>query len=184
MVQEFWKQRDIEVESRRREHEIKVDIVSKMDETINHQLSKALSIASPLKKIPTEEEQNTEVENIKNWYFLEAKGIESKLNIYFPETELGRRWDYYARILNEYIMALFLYLIESDKQKAVKSYSDHIIEYIISTGNKKYEEDGVIKRLTSNFNTGSEQASDLMGVFWVEAGNIQRDIMKTRINIF
>ena len=158
-----------------------------MDEIINQRLIKALSIASITKKIPTtREEQNIEVENFRNWYFLEAKSIQSKLNTYFPETGLGHKWDDYARTLNSYIMALSVYSIATDenKQKAVKSFLDNIIEYIKSTGNKNYEEGEVIERLTSNFNTGPEQMSDLIAVVWLEAGNIQRDIMKTRIKIF
>jgi len=166
--------------------DIKVELMLKIDETINRQISKSLSISlgSILKKtLPTQEEQNTEVENIKNWYFLEAKGIQSKLSTYFPETELGRRWDYYARTLNGYVSACYVYLVEEDKQNAVKPHLDRIIEYIKSTGNKKYEEDGLLGRITSNFNT-DEMVGDLTAVFWVEAENIQRDIMKTPIKIF
>jgi tRNA A37 N6-isopentenylltransferase MiaA len=72
-----------DLEDRRKELEIKVEIVSKMDETIRNRLDKALSLTSNTKERPTEDEQIAEVENVKKWYMLEAKSIESKLDTYF-----------------------------------------------------------------------------------------------------
>ena len=166
------------MENRRKELEIKVEIVSKMDETIMHQIDKALSLTSKKPKRPTEVEQNSEFEYIKNWYSLEAKRIESKLNTYFPETTLDNRWDTYARTLNQFIIALLVYLSESDPQNVAKPYSDKRIEYIKSTGNKKYEEDGLVETLASNFNTGTDLVSDVIAMFSEEGGNIKKDIMK------
>jgi hypothetical protein len=107
------KKRDNDLEDRRKELEIKVEIVSKMDETIRNRVDKALSLqalslTSKTKERPTEDEQIAEVENVKKWYMLEAKSIESKLDTYFPETNLDDRWDYYARTLKAYIMALLV----------------------------------------------------------------------------
>jgi hypothetical protein len=91
-VQEFWKQRDIAVENRRKEMEIKVEIVSKMDEVIMQQLGKASLLISQNKSLH-EEVYRIEFENVHSWYAFEAKSVESKLNTYFPETDLNHRWD-------------------------------------------------------------------------------------------
>lgn len=113
---------------------------------------------------------------------IEAKIIESKLNTYFPETSLDRRWDYYARTLNDYINVITL-LIESDPNE-VKPFTGRIIEYIKSTGNEKYEEDGLIEKITSKFNTESGLRGDVGAMFYAEAGNLKRDIMQAPIKIF
>jgi hypothetical protein len=189
LVQEFWKQRDIVMENRRKEHEIKVEIVSKMDEAIMQQIGKAsllitetLLLISKGKKSPTEDEKSTEFKNIHNWYTLEARRIQSKLNTYFPETDLNDRWDTYACTLIDFISALLVYVYESDQHKdeMMKPFLEKISKYIKSTGNKKYEEDGLVNNITSKFN--DELVPDVMAMFFVESDSIRRDIMKARIN--
>lgn len=185
MMQEFWRRRDIEVENRRKEHEIKVDIVSKMDETAMRQIRKALSLTSKQKqkKRLTKDEQDAEFENINNWYTLEAKGIQSKLNTYFPGTNLDDKWDTYARTLLDFIIALSVYFSESDPQNAVKPYARRICEYIKSTVNEKHGDD-LITIITSDFNAGTELVSEVIAMFLGRGEYIKRDIMEARIKIF
>jgi hypothetical protein len=168
-------------ENNKKKLDIKVDIVSKMDETITHQIGNAVLLVSQKKVSLGENAQNAHLENMHKWYTLEAKGIESKLGNYFPETNLKDRWNSYAHTLISFGNALFLYLFESDHhKKRVKPYLDDIIEYIKSTGNKAYRD--LAKDLTSNFN--NELVTDIIAMFYVEGDNMKRDIMKSPIKIF
>jgi transaldolase len=87
---------------------------------------------------------------------------------------------YYAHTLIDFIFALLVYFSESDAHKAVmmKPFLGRISEYVKSTGNEKYEEDGLIKRITSNFNEISpnfnkEMVPDVSAMFRVEGDNIK-----------
>jgi hypothetical protein len=183
-VQELWKRRDIELENRRREHEIKVDILLKMDETIMHQISKAQLLPSQKKiKSPTIDEQKALLEDINNWYTLEAKPIQSKLNTYFPETELGDNWDVYARTLLQFPIAVWTYLFESNPQDKVRPFTESIIGYVKSTYGEKLADD-LRKQITSGFNTDTELMSEVIAMFISRSEYIKRDIMNARVKIF
>jgi hypothetical protein len=184
-VQEFWKQGDIEVENRRREHEIKVDILLKIDETIMHQISKAQLLPSQKKiKSPTKDEQKALLEDINNWYTLEAKQIQSKLNTYFfPETKLGDDWDAYARTLLQFPIAVWTYLFESNPQEKVRHFTENIIGYVKSTYGDKVAND-LRKQITPDFNTGTELMSEVIAMFIGRNEYIKRDIMNARIKFF
>lgn len=53
-------------EDRRKEVDIKVEIVSKMDEAVTRRISKAFSLTSTLQKTLNAEEEADEVEKLKN----------------------------------------------------------------------------------------------------------------------
>jgi hypothetical protein len=168
-------------ENNKKKLDIKVDIVSKMDETITHQIGNAVLLVSQKKVNLSENEQNANLENMHKWYTLEAKRVESKLSTYFPETNLTDRWNSYAHTLMSFERALLLYLIGNDQHNnRIRPYLDDIIEYIKSARNKAYGD--LVRDLSSNFN--NESVSDIIAMFYVEGDNMKRDVMKTPIKIF
>jgi hypothetical protein len=168
-------------ENNKKKLEIKVDIVSKIDETIMHQIGKAVLLVSQKKKSLIENERNAHLEHIHKWYTLEAKGIESKLDTYFPETNLNDRWNRYAHALIPFENLLLVYLFESDPHRTrMNPYLNEIIEYIQSTRNKAYGD--LVRNLSSNFNNAL--VSDIIAMFYVEGDNMKRNIMKTPIKLF
>jgi hypothetical protein len=188
MMQDFWRRRDIEVENRRKEHEIKVDIVSKMDETAMGQLSKALSLTSKPNQKKVLDQKDAETENIKNWYFLEAKRIYSELNTYFPGTNLDVKWDAYARALMLFNMALFSYLLWSNqqdkgKQDMVKPFTEPLCQYIKKWSLNEKNDNDLITQITSNFNTDSDLVSNVIAMFFARGEYMKRNIMEARIEI-
>jgi hypothetical protein len=173
------------VENRRREHEIKVNISLKMDETMMHQLNKALLLPSQTKiKSLTKDEQKALLEDINNWYILEAKAIQSKLNVYFPETELDVKWDAYARTLLQFPIAVWTYLFESNPQDKVRYFTENIIKYVNSTYDEKAADDFRKQMITSGFNTGTELMTEVAAMFQGRIEYIKKDIRNTRINFF
>jgi hypothetical protein len=183
--------------------EIKVEIVSIMDETIMVQIRKAVLLSAKgkkqLLKIQTAEiekqtaeiknqrvdteRQRAHVENISDWYMLKAKAIESKLGTYFPDTNLKGRWDSYALALTSLISALIIGMFEDDPdedKKKIEPLLKGLSQYFKSSGNKAHGD--LATKITSNYNT--ELVGKIIGAFYAEAESIKKDIMKAPIKIF
>src|SRR5687768_13752561 len=90
-------------EDRKKELEIKVDIVSKMTEVRANVLAEA-SIEIELLKEDVEKEKV--YENLRKWYG-EVNIIRSKLQSYYGDTELAKTWfDYWYAIDNYYLASI------------------------------------------------------------------------------
>lgn len=93
------KEREIKVEHGKKELETKVDLLSKMAEEITNRYGNALFYKIYQQKEFTQAERNTIIENDKKW-FNSVNVIRSKLQCYYPDTNIGKIWDDYFFVLD------------------------------------------------------------------------------------
>jgi hypothetical protein len=82
----------------RKKLEIKVDIASRMAEEISYQVANAVMAVDLKKQAYTDAEKNAHWENDRKW-FININVIRSKLQSYYPDTDIAERWDRYTLCL-------------------------------------------------------------------------------------
>jgi|SRR5215217_3255819 len=165
--------------------DIKVDILSKIDEAIDQQMGKAISSVSQTKKKVVTERSIVDENNMK-WFFGDAQRIESKLDTYFSEKKLKDRWNDFAVALSSFAIISEEYFIEydnGDAQKMQKNKLTHYLEHI----SKYFSDNGpgdwshiVTEMMTFNY----DLYITVGGVLMAKGDDIKRDIIKTPIEIF
>jgi hypothetical protein len=93
------KKREIKVEHDRKELETKVDLLSKMAEEITNRYGNALFYIIYKQQKFTKAERNTIKENDMKW-FNSVNVIRSKLQCYYPDTNIGEIWGDYFFVLD------------------------------------------------------------------------------------
>lgn len=121
----------------RKKLEIRADIASKMSEVIAYQMADAAVSMGRKKKSVTDADKATRDENFRKWY-VDANIVGSKLESYFSEVGIRRKWEIYCSILVQYSSAsrVFFYeaLSEEDKDalkhdlKMMRTYFESVYE--------------------------------------------------------
>lgn len=96
--------------------EIKVDIVSKMSEEISYQLGNAALSLFVKKTAFTDAEYNAYNQSSIEW-FIKVNITRSKLQSYYPDTNIAEKWDDYCFILNDIESASRNYFDQNPKAK-------------------------------------------------------------------
>jgi hypothetical protein len=107
------KEREIEVERKRKELEIKTVITSKMAE-IMARLDFEVVILTYHKKKLSPEEKNNLIQIEKSWY-IDTRSVLSKLEAYFPDTNIRERWDVHLSLLDTFAVASRTYFDPDDR---------------------------------------------------------------------
>lgn len=98
-------------EDRKKKLEIKVDIVSKMSESMGSQMGESIYSRKRIKDTLTDADEKALNEKLTK-FASDAIIISIKLESYFSGTGIRERLNVYSVILNEYIYASFAYTLK------------------------------------------------------------------------
>jgi hypothetical protein len=104
-------------EDRKKELEIKVDIVSKMAEVMGYLIGESITLPKGTKDTLTDADEKAHFERIKKLY-VDSRIVTSKLKSYFSEKDIIERWDGYIGILASYGTAAFAYTLKDPTNAA------------------------------------------------------------------
>jgi hypothetical protein len=111
------------LEDRRKKREIEVDIVSKIGEAVGHMIANAFISVERKKSNFNESEEDDYYEDMKKW-FIGDYIVSSKLQSYFSEMDISKRWDDYSWTLHLFSKVSRRYfceaLSEDEEQKTHK----------------------------------------------------------------
>jgi hypothetical protein len=175
-------------ENRKKELEIKMDIVSKMTEIITYQRATALHAMQRKNKI-TDAEKEAYIEKSKKWY-VESSLIGSKLQTYFPELEIRILWeDYYARALSAYCDAASLYYskdpTKEDNTEDKKAFIDimgRVRDYLSFNVATKEPIIPITDQLSRKSVHDALKQADLL--IYRRGDKIVSDVLKLKIKVF
>jgi hypothetical protein len=115
----------------RKKLEIKVELVSRMSEAISYPYTTAMTLASRKKKAFTEVELDSAYENFGKW-FRRINIIRSKIQSYYPDSEIITAWHAYLWILFAFYQASLDYfrLDDDDAKKELLGSLEMIKVYL------------------------------------------------------
>jgi hypothetical protein len=119
------KQGEIEVERRRKQLEIKVDIASEMAKSIAHQGANAITAVNSKKKKLDENERAAHSEDVKEW-FTQVNTIRLKLEGYFPETDVSRKWHRYFGVLSSFSSISRYYFYDEPREDQKEAFKRNV----------------------------------------------------------
>jgi hypothetical protein len=173
------REREIEVEHRRKELEIKVDIASKISEAIAYQDANSIASTISKKETLTPGEKDAYYENTKKWY-IDVSIISSKLESYFSDSDIRKRWENYFAVLLAFSNSSFQYFYEDPggQKDALRGNLERIRKYFSDNDQLDWN------HLTTEM-TYDEPMWDKVGKLVMQRGDeIIRDVLKHPIKVF
>ena len=163
--------------------EIKVDIASKMAETISYQLVSADIAVLRKKKASTAAEEDAYYEYLKKSY-IDASTISSKLESYFSETQtlIPKRWDSYCTLLRSIsdVSRLYFYEAHSENQKRDLRNSLEVIRLYFRREEEKIDS----IRLTTEMIFDADLWNKMRDLISEQGEEIVKDVLKLPIKVF
>jgi hypothetical protein len=160
--------------------EIKVDIATKISELIAYQVANSGALLTLEERTFSDVANVAFLENNKKWY-IDVKVISSKLESYFPETGIMKRWEEYCSVLTAItrFMRQSLYKAPTEEQeKSQIFFLEHIKNYFSSNPQVDWN------RITTEMTFDDVQWANLASLIMRRGDEIIKDILKLPIKVF
>jgi hypothetical protein len=165
-------------QNNRKELEIKVDIVSKMAEAMALQDANAFIYYLRKKKTLTDTEIDAYFADVKRWH-TDTRIVGSKLQAYFPEEDIRKRWEKYCDLLAGYSSASRQYFYEyKEREEKLKVNLESIRDFF--SGDTRVDWNQLISKLNFDKNEWNKVA-----VLVSERGDeLVKQVLKLPIKVF
>lgn len=175
-------------QDRRKELEIKVDIASKMAEAVGYYIANALILT--YRQNFTVADEDAYYESMRKWY-IDVNIISSKLDTYFPQTDIRNRWEGYYDVLVAFNEATRYYFYESpseEQKNDLKLQLENIRKYFkennMHIDQKNNKDLHWWNRLTTEMRYNDDLWTKVANQVYAQSNKIIKDVLKLPMKVF
>jgi hypothetical protein len=178
MIQRLSRDLEMEVERKRKELEIKTEVVSRMAEIIAYHIAEGVISNLKRKDSLNEVDIDAQHEKLKKG-LVDGNIIRSKLESYFSEADIIQKWDDYFVVLQSFYIASSRYFLkDANKNPTLKSNLDLIRNYF--RGNEVVD----WGRLTPDIPFDPELYNEVTHAVGVRGDEIIKELLKLKVKDF